>query len=465
LITPIKTGLKTKNNATLKLMSKILGIFFTFLALYLIFTPYFNKVQADYTVALDPRTCRGANSVTYPTQIRTNQSFQVTVKFNRDDPRYQQLEPGWLYGVKAVIPGTAGFVGNQIQTSQKSSVSASNSVTYSLAGFGNRGLADLELFHNEEQDDAKICNIGQIQIFSEQFTNVSCQIRDFPKVVKNGESFNIYTNVTPVQGFTYRFYILNTQQSTRLPKANSGEIIDTSRLNLNTFELRELGPDVTIPYLNNGTSVPNPMGGAMRINTPRLNNENHTAVIAAGPVGNETFICARVPFNVTNNPPDSVELITSTPETPPGKVLNPDKPGPGISGTGGGGGVKIPGITCKYIDDPNFNKNEDTPCSSAAGIPCKDGIETAIGCIPTNPVELIKGIVRFSIGIGGGIALLMMIIGSFQMMTSAGNPERLNGGKDRFTNAIIGLLVIIFSVFLLRVIGVDILGLDQYFGL
>ena len=65
----------------------------------------------------------------------------------------------------------------------------------------------------------------------------------------------------------------------------------------------------------------------------------------------------------------------------------------------------------------------------------------------------------FVIGIGGGLAFLMMLLGAFQMLTSAGNPETLQAGKDRLTSAVIGLLFIIFAVLLLQIIGVDILGI------
>jgi hypothetical protein len=42
-------------------------------------------------------------------------------------------------------------------------------------------------------------------------------------------------------------------------------------------------------------------------------------------------------------------------------------------------------------------------------------------------------------------------------MSSAGNPERLTGGKEIITSAIAGLLLIIFSTIILKIIGVDIL--------
>ncbi len=48
------------------------------------------------------------------------------------------------------------------------------------------------------------------------------------------------------------------------------------------------------------------------------------------------------------------------------------------------------------------------------------------------------------------------------MITSAGNPDTLKAGQDKFTNAIIGLLIIIFSVLLLQFIGTDILNLPDF---
>lgn len=94
--------------------------------------------------------------------------------------------------------------------------------------------------------------------------------------------------------------------------------------------------------------------------------------------------------------------------------------------------------------------------------PAKPGIATAIGCIHTNPDDLIADVLKFAIGIGGGLAFLMMLLGAFQMLTSAGNPETLAAGKDRLTSAVIGLLFVIFAVLLLQIIGVDILGLPGF---
>jgi len=87
------------------------------------------------------------------------------------------------------------------------------------------------------------------------------------------------------------------------------------------------------------------------------------------------------------------------------------------------------------------------------------GAWTALGCIPTDPLDLVKWIFPYLLGIGGTIAFFMLIIGGFQIMTSGGDPEKIKAGKEQITAAISGLLFIIFSLFILRFIGVDILGL------
>jgi len=88
---------------------------------------------------------------------------------------------------------------------------------------------------------------------------------------------------------------------------------------------------------------------------------------------------------------------------------------------------------------------------------------TALGCITTSsPQEFIAWLLKSVIGIAGGIAFLLMLWGGFQIITSTGDPEKLNKGKEILTSAIIGLVVIIFSVFLLKLIGVDILQLPGF---
>jgi hypothetical protein len=90
-------------------------------------------------------------------------------------------------------------------------------------------------------------------------------------------------------------------------------------------------------------------------------------------------------------------------------------------------------------------------------------INTAVGLIPVNSTEeFLSFVIPWAVGVGGGIAFILMIFAGFMIMTSAGNPQRTQAGKELLTAAISGLILIIFSVFILRVIGVDIFELPEF---
>lgn len=104
-----------------------------------------------------------------------------------------------------------------------------------------------------------------------------------------------------------------------------------------------------------------------------------------------------------------------------------------------------------------------TPAGGGASITCgTDAINTAIGCISfTSTTSFLETFLRLGIGIGGGIAFILMLVAGFQIMTSSGNPERLKAGQELLTSAIAGLILLVFSVFILRTIGIDILGIQS----
>lgn len=92
-----------------------------------------------------------------------------------------------------------------------------------------------------------------------------------------------------------------------------------------------------------------------------------------------------------------------------------------------------------------------------------DQINTAIGCVPFGDQNALVGfILKWALGIGGGIAFLLILVAGFQIMTSRGDPKRLQGGQELMTSAIAGLLLMIFSIFILRLIGVDILNIPGF---
>ena len=89
-------------------------------------------------------------------------------------------------------------------------------------------------------------------------------------------------------------------------------------------------------------------------------------------------------------------------------------------------------------------------------------LKTALGCIDTTPTGLAQKVFTLALGIAGGIAFLMILLGALQIQASAGNPERVNGGREIIEGAITGLLLIIFSIFILKLIGVNILGIPGF---
>jgi hypothetical protein len=111
------------------------------------------------------------------------------------------------------------------------------------------------------------------------------------------------------------------------------------------------------------------------------------------------------------------------------------------------------GGNCSSLGSEPINVDPTTGCPGYA-------INSAIGCIPISDTNaFVSFILRWAIGIGGGIAFLLILYSGFMIMTSQGNPERLKAGQELLTSALAGLIMLIFSVFILRIIGVDILGI------
>lgn len=101
-------------------------------------------------------------------------------------------------------------------------------------------------------------------------------------------------------------------------------------------------------------------------------------------------------------------------------------------------------------------------CAGSGGNNQNFKVWTAIGCIDTRPQQFLGSFLQLALGIAGGIALLLMVYGAFLISVSAGDPKKSEQGKEIITGVIAGLLFIIFSVFLLKLIGVDILQIPGF---
>lgn len=92
-----------------------------------------------------------------------------------------------------------------------------------------------------------------------------------------------------------------------------------------------------------------------------------------------------------------------------------------------------------------------------------EGIWTGIGCLNTDLGALVREkITGTFVGIGGAMALLCIMYAAFILQTSRGNPEKIKKAKEMLRACITGLLLIIFSVLILKVIGVDILRIPGF---
>jgi hypothetical protein len=70
----------------------------------------------------------------------------------------------------------------------------------------------------------------------------------------------------------------------------------------------------------------------------------------------------------------------------------------------------------------------------------------------SNFTAFMMRIINIALAVAGLIAVLFLIIGGFRYITSAGNEETAEQAKKIITNAIIGIVVIILSFVIVRVI-------------
>lgn len=88
------------------------------------------------------------------------------------------------------------------------------------------------------------------------------------------------------------------------------------------------------------------------------------------------------------------------------------------------------------------------------------GVWTAFGCFSSDFSSLIRErVFKFGIGLAGFFSIICIIYASFLIQTSSGSPDKIKKAQEILTSCITGLILIIFSVFILRLIGYDILGI------
>ena len=102
-----------------------------------------------------------------------------------------------------------------------------------------------------------------------------------------------------------------------------------------------------------------------------------------------------------------------------------------------------------------FCDSEGNPTHVNTGI-----LNTAIGCITvSDPGGMVAFYLRWGMGIIGGLAFVMVIYSSYLIIVSQGDRNRITQGKRLLGAAIIGLLLFLFSAYLLYYLGYNVLGI------
>ena len=90
-----------------------------------------------------------------------------------------------------------------------------------------------------------------------------------------------------------------------------------------------------------------------------------------------------------------------------------------------------------------------------AGATCS----TALGPVPTDPSEFISFLLKLALPLAGVIVLLAILYIGYLVLTSQGNPEKLQAARELAISVVTGVLLLIFSFTLLKIIGVNLLAL------
>jgi hypothetical protein len=85
-------------------------------------------------------------------------------------------------------------------------------------------------------------------------------------------------------------------------------------------------------------------------------------------------------------------------------------------------------------------------------IQLKDSKNKVIKDEDVTPAVIIGMVIKSFLGLLGGLALVMMVWGGFQWLTSAGNDEKVKKGTQTMMWAIIGMVIVLASYLLVSTV-------------
>lgn len=109
----------------------------------------------------------------------------------------------------------------------------------------------------------------------------------------------------------------------------------------------------------------------------------------------------------------------------------------------------------------NYNKPDYDKCFRCF---TDNGFWTGLGCFYVKDWKTFfeRNVFGLLMGLAGIFAFFCIIYSAFLMQTSSGNPEKVKNAQAMLVSCITGLMLIIFSVIVLKIIGVDILRIPGF---
>ncbi|NUM25565.1 MAG: hypothetical protein HUU49_02965 [Candidatus Buchananbacteria bacterium] len=90
-------------------------------------------------------------------------------------------------------------------------------------------------------------------------------------------------------------------------------------------------------------------------------------------------------------------------------------------------------------------------------VSCEGGTQCAIPWIG----KYITAIYNYGVAVAGVLAVIMIMVGGFLWLVSAGNPNQISTAKDFITSALTGLLLALFSFIILQTVNPKLVELDD----
>ncbi len=88
--------------------------------------------------------------------------------------------------------------------------------------------------------------------------------------------------------------------------------------------------------------------------------------------------------------------------------------------------------------------------------------ETDFGCLASEPGQFASTIYSWGLGLIGGLALLFIVYGSFLVLSSQGDPVRLQNGKSYIVYSLIGLALALGGYAFYRIIAGNIIKIPGF---